>query len=933
MRPARLWVRGAVRRPGRGLLVVGGLAAMSLTTVGALVAADSLETLFVADARAQWPDVDVAVTRPGEPVFGQGAASFVARGGTRTARAWTTRLILPVVATAYRDRRETAQLLGLSSQERQFGLPRARSGTTDLAELGPDEVVVNGRLAERLGVRVGDHIGLVIAVPELVRRDANFNETGRRRAFAALWDPRIAGIAADEKVADLARAPNLYAPLNQIQRVTRLDGQISALHAATRLPGGKAADRLVEDYEAEARRIGLVVTPVKEEALEIARDEGGLFRGILLTLALLVMAASVAVAINLLVALGEQRAREIAVLRAGGARRRVVERLLTAEGAVYAAAAAVVGAAVGPLLADRLAQRLADHFASINIGRGHEQVALALDARPVTIVVGAVVVFVVAVLAARAAARRVAYIDIDATLRGQPVGAVPVLSPRRPFIFAAAGLLVAGMGLTASDGGDFLRFAGITLLLSAWWLRARRRTANRARLDRNVAIAGIVWCVVAPALLGDFSRGVQSGFGLLAVAGALAVGFASIVCTDRLRQIMRVLRLYVRSARTQAALRTAASYAATNRNRSGTIMAAVGIVAFMIAALAVLGSTTDIPADRQSGGFDVIATSVATVPVDVVQSIGQEARVVALDYATLPERAFSVAFDDGGGRGSVPYPVRLVGLDASLGPAQRFELAASLPRYGTAEQAFRAVLADEDKCVIDRYARPEGAEPGDTVTITTGFAPYECELIAVLDTFVLTSAFVHPDAFDELAGTSGPTLLLASAPSWMSPSDYAKSIEDVGNQRGITADTIQEAAADVVRINRTFTDVFSVLLQLGLAVALVAVGALLGRAARERRAELGVLRAIGFRRRTVALTLAAEPLLTGTLGLAIGIGVGIAVLRLLFAVGFNDLAFSLSWTQIGGTAAGVEILLALVCGIPALRASRGDPAEALRDLG
>jgi putative ABC transport system permease protein len=929
---ARLWIRSAVRRPGRGLLVVLGLAAMSLTTVGALVAADSLETLFVADARAQWPGVDVAITRPGEAVFSQSAATFVAREGQGVARAWTTRLILPAVATAYRDRREQAQLLGLDSQERAFGLPRERSGTTDLTELGPDEVVINERLAKHFGVRVGDHVGLVVAVPELVRRDANFDETGRRRAFGALWDPRVAGIAVDEKAADLARAPNIYAPLNQVQRIARLDGQISALHASAKRPGTKAAEQLVDAYEPQARKVGLAVTPVKEEALEIARDEGGLFRGILLTLALLVMAASVGVAINLLVLLGEQRAREIAMLRASGARRNVVERLLTAEGSVYAVVAALVGIAAGPFLANLLARRLADHFASINIGRGHEQVALALDARPVTIAIGAVVVFVVALLAARSAARRVSRLDIDASLRGQVAAAERALSPRRPIYVAAAGLLFAGMGLTASEAGDFLRFAGITLLLAAWWLYARRRSPDRARLDRRVAVAGILWCVAAPAVLGDFSQGVQSGFGLLAVAGALAVGLATIVCTAGLRGLMRIFRFYVRSGRSQAALRTSAAYAEANRNRSATIMASIGIVAFMIAALAVLGSTTNIPASRQSGGFDVIATSVVTVPADVVQSIGQESRVVALDFATLPERAFSVAFD-GGGRGSVPYPVRLVGLDPAFVSAQRFGLAAALPRFRTADQAFRAVLDDEDTCVIDRYARPEGAEPGDTVTITTGFAPFECELIAVLDTFVLTSAIVHPDAFDELVGTSGPTMLLGTAPSWMSPADYARSIEDVGRQRGIVADTIAEAARDVVRINKTFTDVFSVQLQLGLAVALIAVGALLGRAARERRAELGVLRAIGFRRRTVALTLGAEPLLTGTIGLIIGIGVGLVVLRLLFALGFADLAFTLSWPQIAGTAAGVEILLALVCVIPALRASHGDPAEALRDLG
>ena len=231
----------------------------------------------------------------------------------------------------------------------------------------------------------------------------------------------------------------------------------------------------------------MVAIPVKEDALDIARDEGGLFRGILITLALLVVAASAAVTMNLIVLLGEERSREVAMLSALGARKDTIRRLFVWEAGVYSAVAAVLGSIAALPFADGLAGLIADHFAEINAGRGQEQVSLVLDARPITIVAGVVIVLGIALLTARAASRRIAGLDVEATLRGAPpaLGTAPQ-SSRRIFGTTAAGLLFLGMGLTAPDAADLLRFTGLSLLLTSWWLRSRHRIPpglHRDRLD------------------------------------------------------------------------------------------------------------------------------------------------------------------------------------------------------------------------------------------------------------------------------------------------------------------------------------------------------------------------------------------------------------------------------------------------------------------
>jgi putative ABC transport system permease protein len=146
------------------------------------------------------------------------------------------------------------------------------------------------------------------------------------------------------------------------------------------------------------------------------------------------------------------------------------------------------------------------------------------------------------------------------------------------------------------------------------------------------------------------------------------------------------------------------------------------------------------------------------------------------------------------------------------------------------------------------------------------------------------------------------------------------------------AETVSSVAADVVATNRTFTDTFALMLLLGLLVALVAVAAMLVRSALERRTSLAVLRAIGFPRRTVALTVAAEPISVAAVGGLAGLVVGLGVLRLLFAAGFSDLAFVVDLTRIGVVFATVVAALVVVCFAAAWPALPRRPDEALRDV-
>ncbi len=100
----------------------------------------------------------------------------------------------------------------------------------------------------------------------------------------------------------------------------------------------------------------------------------------------------------------------------------------------------------------------------------------------------------------------------------------------------------------------------------------------------------------------------------------------------------------------------------------------------------------------------------------------------------------------------------------------------------------------------------------------------------------------------------------------------------------------------------------------------------------ERTREIGVLRAVGWRRRRVLGHIAAESLLLATLGGVIGTLAGVALMQLLgLAPGFGALLKGAFPPQLFAKAAGVALGLGVLGGLyPAWRASRIAPAEALR---
>jgi len=122
---------------------------------------------------------------------------------------------------------------------------------------------------------------------------------------------------------------------------------------------------------------------------------------------------------------------------------------------------------------------------------------------------------------------------------------------------------------------------------------------------------------------------------------------------------------------------------------------------------------------------------------------------------------------------------------------------------------------------------------------------------------------------------------------------------------------------------------------LGLLVGVAALGVISARAVVERRQQIGVLRAIGFRRRMVQAAFLLESSFVALTAIVLGSGLGLLLADNIIRdqrqqPSWANLTLRVPWVNLGVIFVAVYAVALGATLVPALRASRVRPAEALR---
>jgi ABC-type lipoprotein release transport system permease subunit len=568
---------------------------------------------------------------------------------------------------------------------------------------------------------------------------------------------------------------------------------------------------------------GFQFRPVREQALNAAnqaQDFGQLFLGFSL---FLVVAALLLMA--LLFAFGlEQRGTEVGTFLALGFTPKQVRRLLLMEGVALALLGGVLGAAGGIVYAKGMLWGLATIW--------HNAVAgsqLGFYASPVTLLAGLFCSTVIAVLTIWLVLHRQARRPARELLAGEMTSGARNKRSRAPWLALLSGLAAVAIiswllitGDTANPGAFF--GAGALLLISglaigaAWLARL-----ERPELATQLTLSGL-------GVRGSVRRRKRS----LATMALLASGCFVIIAIG-------VFRL---DANQDSARRT-----------SGT------------GGFAYFGeSTIPIVQDLNTAGgrefFGLSSNSLAGVQFVAFRAHdGDDASCLNLNRAQRP-RVLGVKPD--ALRGRFTFAAVAKGLDRKKG-------------WSLLEQPAKSASSSEDEVPAIGDANSIewalGKKIGDTIDYTDEYGhTFKLRLVAAVANSILQGSLIIDEAqlVKRFPGESGYRVFLLDAPfgwdSKLAPT-LSRALQDVGFQMVSAVQRLNALNA----VQNTYLGTFQILGGLGLLLGSAGLGVVVLRNVLERRGELGLMLAVGFRKRQLHWLILSEHAALLGLGLSLGL--------------------------------------------------------------
>lgn len=566
------------------------------------------------------------------------------------------------------------------------------------------------------------------------------------------------------------------------------------------------------------------------------------------------------------------------------------------------------------------------------------------------------------------------------TIPAWPVAAmVGVVRFVQPYLIHGWLTLLAGLAITyfaITSWGRFSFFGGgVTLSLLGLGLMGRswlRRTSLSDSMADRVAstVAGLLmlaFWVLPFTVFERFVEDLERDFDIMFVSGIAMVGAAVWTIMYNADLLLKGLSLVVgRAGRMRPVLVTAVAYPMAAKFRTGLTLAMFALVIFTLMVMSVLSETaaTQVePARKVFFGFDVSGeVNVATPIDDMTRTIRDLEGVNPEDfdaiggYAALEVQLRAVDGEDDAWHGR-----RAIMADDAFLEASEFEMKLVAEGYGpTAADVVLAMREDPSLAIVGGWMlntqEPTEEEAEDSLF---GGLYYEAEKMKPVAlemreprtgeiipvTVIGVFDRLHRNAFRIVESKA----ILDEALPVAVPLDHyrfrlADGTDAKGVVRGLEAGLLEfgmetEVHSEVLdeesSAGKAFFRLFTGFMALGLLVGVAALGVVSTRAVVERRQQIGVLRAIGYKGRMVQLSFLMEASFVSVLGCGIGLVLGLvlsynAVSDIRREEGIDAIRFTIPWLQIGVILAVTYLFSLLTTFLPARQASKIYPAEALR---
>ena len=951
----RLGVRNARRRPGRTALIVAGSMLGTTIIAAALATGDTMSQTIRSSAVAALGRADVVVAARGvdaplspQSTSSTGARYFPEAYAARIARAARHSglvdgvapvIVEPIAVQDVSTRQNEPRVTLFASSPgslQAFGPIQSDSGTVSLADLRPGEVYINSDAASRLDARAGDTLRILVGRTTAVVR------------VRSLVDYRGGG----------TDGAGLLMPLAPAQHLLGKPGLVKLLFVANR-DGVGSSGRVIRMLNPTLAGLGLEADNSKQDALKLADEQGAAFMSMFTTFGSFSIAAGILLIFLIFVMLAAERRGELGIARAIGTRRTHLVQMFLYEGLTYDVVAAAVGALLGIAVAFVMVLAMAAAF------NAESDISISFSVKPTSIVIAYAIGVLLTLAVVSFSAWRVSRMNIVSAIRNLPEP--PAAGGRRArWLLGAIGLVLGALlivsGVSSKDG-IVLGF-GVLLTVLGLVPIARALGAPDRAVYTTAGLALVAWFILPMSrwLLGDL----KTNFSMFILGGlAIVVGASWALMFNADVLLGGLTRVFGRNRKLAPVLKLSLAYPLASRFRTGVTLAMFTLVVFTLVTGAIttgsfLSGFNNI--ETFGGGFDIRATTAPASPIrDMRAALAHAPGVNAADFRYVSSESVLPIKARQAGSGTKAEPYLVHGADQVFLAHTTYKFAAMAKGYSSPRAVWEALRTHPNLAVVDSLVVPRkqnynfGAvskfrlsgfyledRTFTPVTVVvrdpqTGRS-LRVSVIGVLsDTAPLAMAGIWTSQ-KTLAGTFGnrvvPTVHSFALEPGADPVKTARALESGFLANGMQADAWKTTLADAVSASVTFDRLIEAFMGLGLIVGVAALGVVSARSVVERRQQIGVLRAIGFRRSMVQACFLVESsfvaltaIVVGTLlGLAVGYNVIVDTRR---QPSWSNMPFHVPWLTLGVIFLAVYSVAMLTTLAPARRASRVYPAEAL----
>ncbi|CAN5118475.1 hypothetical protein BH23CHL1_BH23CHL1_05100 [soil metagenome] len=987
----KMAVRNIPRRKTQSVLIMVGLMLATLIIAAALTTGDTLDHTITKISYETLGEVDEVISFTGDAA-GRASTSvnnepipitIVDDLETRFAddpdiQAFMPMLTIDVPAVNVQGRlsEPSVILVGLDTARLdEFGGLRAPGGGTISDPFANDAAVISESLATEIEAGVGDIITIYYQSEPIELTVGAIGEDGILTGinFNADGPPANQGLAM---------------PLGWVQDLTGLEGQarfIGVSNVGDSRTGVERSEAAASKLRGALAGQDLGVATIKLRAVTDAELFASIFMSLFIVLGLFSVAAGVLLIFLIFMMLAAERRSEMGMARAVGMKQRHLVQQFVAEGTVYDLGAALIGAAAGVgvafVMAGIMSNLLGDAF--------NFQISPTFTFRSLAVAysLGVTITFITIIFASVRAAR----LNIVEAIRDLPDhGNSGRRRPRwrwrnlRPiafwkYIFGLIGYyslwgpLLTPVGLLmmlqGAQGGRWSLFwfsMGISLLGFGLMLLLRRWLPQRPVYTVISAIVLFYWLAPQGTFDAVFPDNLTGDFEMFFVSGIMMVTYATLLIMWNADVIVWLVSLFGKVfSRWVPAVKTAVAYPLASKTKTGLTLAMFALIIFSLVTMGTINANfSDLfTSEDANGGWDIAVQTSPTNPIENFrEAVGTEADLSAVEAIG---RAQLVSFGNvqlqrSDSPDDDPKQHVVTGIDDEYAANTEMPLVNIAVGYETADEIWQALASQPNLAVVDQFTAGPGGFGNDPNQFflgvpdltTTPMEPIDVDVtdagsgvtetvtvIGVIDSKV-SSAFGIYTSQQTLADIYGApdaeTLFLKLAPEATENAEgIARSIEQALFERGVQAESTEVQLKQFADANRGFLQLIQGFMGLGLLVGIAALGVISFRAVVERRQQIGMLRAIGFKRNMVAATFLIESLVIASLGILTGVVLALILsYNLISSDEFSEAGeftgFVIPWGEVIFFTVLSLAAAAVMTIIPARNASSVPIAEALR---